>query len=75
MKQIKGKPLRAVVALLQLIFVSIPAIAQDKTEVSVGADVVSGYIWRGTELGGVSVQPGITLSRSGFSLTAWSSVG
>ncbi|KAA6345835.1 hypothetical protein EZS27_006610 [termite gut metagenome] len=75
MKQIKGKPLRAVVALLQLIFVSIPAIAQDKTEVSIGADVVSGYIWRGTELGGVSVQPGITLSRSGFSLTAWSSVG
>lgn len=31
--------------------------AQDKVEASVGADLVSGYVWRGQDLGGVSVQP------------------
>ena len=29
--------------------------AQDRPEVSVGADIVSGYIWRGQELGGFTV--------------------
>ena len=28
--------------------------AQDKVKASVGADIVSGYIWRGQDLGGVS---------------------
>ncbi|MDR0744899.1 MAG: hypothetical protein LBF17_00145 [Mediterranea sp.] len=49
--------------------------AQENVEVSIGADVVSGYIWRGTNLGGVSIQPSISVSKSGFSLTAWGSVG
>lgn len=49
--------------------------AQEKVEVSVGADVVSGYIWRGTDCGGVSIQPGISVAKSGFSLAAWGSVG
>ena len=31
--------------------------AQDKVKASVGADIVSGYIWRGQDLGGVSLQP------------------
>ena len=30
--------------------------AQDKVKASVGADIVSGYIWRGQDLGGVSLQ-------------------
>lgn len=29
--------------------------AQDKVEVSLGADLVSGYVWRGQDLGGVSL--------------------
>jgi hypothetical protein len=49
--------------------------AQNKTEVSVGADLVSSYIWRGQDCGGVSIQPTISVGRSGFSLTAWGSVG
>lgn len=49
--------------------------AQDKVEVSVGADIVSSYIWRGQDCGGVSIQPSISLAKSGFSLTAWGSVG
>lgn len=49
--------------------------AQDKVEASVGADLVSGYIWRGQDLGGVSLQPSASISYKGFSLEAWGSVG
>lgn len=49
--------------------------AQEKFEASVGADLVSKYIWRGQDCGGVSVQPTISISKSGFSLTAWGSTG
>lgn len=47
---------------------------QDKVEASVGADFVSSYIWRGQELGDVSIQPSVSLSWKGLSLTAWGSV-
>ena len=49
--------------------------AQDKVEASVGADLVSGYIWRGQDLGGVSLQPSASVAYKGFSLEAWGSVG
>ena len=49
--------------------------AQDKVEATVAADVVSNYIWRGQDLGNVSLQPTLGLSYKGFSLTAWGSVG
>lgn len=49
--------------------------AQDKVETSVGADVVSSYIWRGTDCGGVSIQPGLSVGYKGFSIGAWGSVG
>lgn len=49
--------------------------AQDKVEASVGADLVSGYIWRGQDLGGVSLQPSLSIAYKGFSLGAWGSVG
>ena len=49
--------------------------AQDKVEASVGADFVSNYIWRGTDCGGVSIQPSMGVSYKGLSLTAWGSVG
>ena len=45
--------------------------AQDKVEASVGADFVSNYIWRGTDCGGVSIQPSMGVSYKGLSLTAW----
>jgi len=51
------------------------ASAQDKVEATVGTDVVSQYVWRGLELGGVSVQPTLGVSYKGLSLTAWGSVG
>ena len=49
--------------------------AQDKVEASVGADLVSGYVWRGQDLGGVSVQPGLSVAYKGLSLAAWGSAG
>ncbi len=54
----------------------IPAMAgaQDKIEASVGADLVSGYVWRGQELGDVSIQPSASISWKGLSLSAWGSV-
>ena len=56
---------------------AVPAtsIAQDKVEASVGADLVSGYIWRGQDLGGVSIQPSLSVAYKGFSLGAWGSAG
>lgn len=52
-----------------------PAKAQDKVEASVGADLVSRYIWRGLDLGEVSFQPTLGLDWKGLSLSAWGSVG
>jgi hypothetical protein len=42
---------------------------------SIGADVVSSYVWRGTELGnGVAVQPDLSYTfKNGLSIDAWGS--
>lgn len=63
------------VALLLSGIVPSTLMAQDKVEASVGADLVSSYIWRGQKLGGVSVQPSLGISYKGLSLGAWGSVG
>ena len=49
--------------------------AQDEVETTIAADVVNQYIWRGQDLGNVSLQPTLGVSYKGFSLTAWGSVG
>lgn len=68
------KSMMMAVALLS-IAMPFTAKAQDKVEASVGADIVSGYIWRGTDCGGVSIQPSLSVGYKGLSLTAWGSVG
>ena len=62
---------------LSALAIAVPAMgmAQDKVEASVGADLVSGYIWRGQDLGNVSIQPSASVSYKGFSLSGWGSVG
>lgn len=52
---------------LSALAIAVPAMgmAQDKVEASVGADLVSGYIWRGQDLGGVSIQPTLSVSYKG----------
>ena len=49
--------------------------AESAVEVNVGADLVSSYIWRGTDCGSASIQPALGVSYKGFSLSAWGSVG
>lgn len=50
------------------------AMAQDKFETTVAADIVSQYIWRGQDLGSVALQPTLGIGYKGFSLTGWGSV-
>lgn len=51
------------------------AMAQDKVEGEVYADFVSQYIWRGQDLGSISVQPTLGVSYKGLSLSAFGNVG
>ena len=54
---------------------AVTAKAQDTLETTIGTDVVSQYVWRGQDLGGVSVQPTLGLAYKGLSLSAWGSAG
>lgn len=49
--------------------------AEDKVEGEVNVDFVSQYIWRGQDLGNVSVQPTLGIGWKGLSLSAFGSVG
>lgn len=69
----KNKHLILIAALL--LAPAVNAAAQDTVETSMGADIVSHYIWRGQELGAVSMQPSLGVGYKGLSLSAWSSVG
>ena len=66
---------RMVVAASLVMGVTTSANAQSSFGVDLGADLVSGYVWRGVYQAGsgVSVQPSLGLSYKGFSLKAWGS--
>ena len=51
------------------------ALAQDKVDLTLKADFVNEYIWRGLKLGDVAVQPTFGVGYKGLSLTAWGSYG
>ena len=51
------------------------AIEAQEISTTSGSDIVSSYIWRGQDLGGVSLQPTLGLEYKGISLSAWGSVG
>ena len=53
----------------------VATLAQEKVETTICGDVVSSYIWRGQDLGNVSLQPTLGIGYKGLSLTAWGSVG
>jgi len=50
-------------------------LAQEKIETAISGDVVNSYIWRGQDLGSVSLQPTFGVGYKGLSLTAWGSYG
>ena len=72
-----------IISLLSIL--SMPLSAQDSTPISpeegtevkpvLGADLVNQYIWRGQDLGNVSLQPTLGVEWKGLSLSAWGSVG
>jgi len=65
--------------LLMTVFISVSLYAQDQEEekkspFSLGADVVSSYVWRGSKVGtGPNIQPWLKFSTGGFTLGAWGS--
>ena len=54
---------------------SMATFAQDEVETTISGDIVSNYIWRGQDLGSVSLQPTLGIGYKGLSLSAWSNVG
>ena len=50
------------------------ALAQEEIETTISGDIVSSYIWRGQDLGDVSLQPTLGIGYQGLSLTAWGNV-
>ena len=48
---------------------------KEKIETTISGDIVSSYIWRGQDLGSVSLQPTLGVGYKGLSLTAWGSYG
>ena len=56
------------IALLLMTGIPVISMAQNKVEADIGADLVSGYIWRGQDLGNVSMQRSASVSYKGFSL-------
>ena len=57
------------------LFCAMAVKAQDKISANLGADLVNQYIWRGQELGQVSLQPTLGVEWKGLSLSAWGNVG
>jgi hypothetical protein len=60
-----------IIVVTALLFV--PAASNAQTEFSVGADLVSSYVWRGTYCAGASFQPSLGLTSGGFSIGFWGS--
>ena len=66
---------RIIYSLILLIALVNMASAQDKVSATFGADLVNQYIWRGQDLGNVSLQPTLGVEWKGVSLSTWGSVG
>ena len=65
----------ATIIVLLVSLASIPAMVSAQ-EMSVGADIVSSYVWRGAKFGeGAAVQPCIEFSNGGFAIGTWGSFG
>ena len=66
---------------LLFIFLSVASVAtagaqeEKKVSATLGVDFVNQYIWRGQNLGNVSLQPTLGVAWKGLSLSAWGSVG
>jgi hypothetical protein len=69
------KKMNRVAAIIVLLvgLAAVPAMTMAQ-EVSVGADIVSSYVWRGLDCGdGAAVQPYVEFGSGGFAIGAWGS--
>lgn len=54
--------------------VTVNAQEESESPFSIGADLVSRYVWRGTDFGNSpAIQPGVSFSKGGFEVGAWGS--
>ncbi|GIV62161.1 MAG: hypothetical protein KatS3mg044_1027 [Rhodothermaceae bacterium] len=61
---------------LLAVFAAAPATPLAAQEFSLGADLMSRYVWRGTDFGeSASVQPTLAFSAGGFEIGTWASYG
>lgn len=67
--------MKKIVMLIAMVAAVVGAKAQEEVEVTVGADIVNQYIWRGQDLGNAAIQPTLGVEYKGLSLSAWGSVG
>ena len=63
--------------IFSIVLVTIAAVNPLRAEIetTIGADVVSEYIWRGVKLGDAAIQPTLGVGVAGFDLSLWGSVG
>ena len=66
--------MKKIVIIAMGLVMSMTTFAQDEVEATISGDIVSSYIWRGQDLGNVSLQPTLGLGYNGVSLTSWGSV-
>ena len=71
------KSLRIYFLAIAMLFVSgvsfVNAQEEDESPITLGADIVSTYVWRGVAYGGPSIQPYVDFTSGGFSIGAWGS--
>lgn len=48
---------------------------EKESPITVGADFVTTYVWRGSAFSGPSIQPSVDFTKGGFSIGAWGSQG
>ena len=57
-----------------IVVLTASTVKAQKVDFSLGADIVSSYVWRGAYQTSAAIQPTAGLSVSGFSLSAWGSI-
>ena len=67
--------MKKIIIILLSVFSVTTAGAQDKVSANLGVDLVNQYIWRGQDLGDVSLQPTLGVEWKGLSLSTWGSLG
>ena len=74
---VKNNFIREKIILVCFLFLSLSVQASEdgKSDFSVGADLVSTYVWRGSYQTGASIQPAMEFTYGSFSVGAWGSVG